>query len=617
MGEINMKIIESITIRYFRSVYTLTLPECKDLTIITGKNDVGKSNILKALNLFFCQQTDYLHDTNFFEDYSMLRKEEVKKDTIRGQQFISISVRFLRGDRMPNSLPPSFTVTKRWDMHSSEPKTTSDVQNRMKQYAKKSGIKYSEKTTTTSLSVFLNKIKYVYIPAIKDNRVFSETLNILQQSLFASKNKNILDAPISEANCAIQNILCDLQNDFQMSTGISNFIELPNTLNYTNGLLQINTNAGVGNVPIDKRGDGIRSHYIPKILNFVANHSSNLYIWGFEEPENSYEYRRCIQVAEEFDKKYCIKSQVFITSHSPAFFSNESDSKIVVRIGNSGGKTVTLDDKRPLDEELGYIELYKDFITQIKNLQYCQMEKDRELAELKEYLKDLPVPIVLTEGKTDAELLKIAIQKLGLTEFADYEIKPIVSGKTSNNEALLKYLQNIRDNMSVIAPVIGMFDRDTTIKVRLSDDSEVDIRDNEYVKLGKNIYAFAIPIPHERQEKDNVSIEHYFTDDEIKTECDGKRLFMGNEFYSTGVHRDGQDLFYKAAVTVAGTIKIIEHESNKYVTKLDGTGDFSLSKAMFVRAIAEEKEGFKKISFLEFRKIFDVLQEIANDSKSS
>ena len=73
-----MKVVESITIRYFRSVYTLTISPCNDITVITGKNDVGKSNVLKALNLFFCQQTDHLNGFNFSEDYSMLRKEEVK-----------------------------------------------------------------------------------------------------------------------------------------------------------------------------------------------------------------------------------------------------------------------------------------------------------------------------------------------------------------------------------------------------------------------------------------------------------------------------------------------------------------------------------------------------------
>lgn len=40
-----MNIIDSVTIRYFRSVYTLNLSNCKDLNVFSGKNDVGKSNL--------------------------------------------------------------------------------------------------------------------------------------------------------------------------------------------------------------------------------------------------------------------------------------------------------------------------------------------------------------------------------------------------------------------------------------------------------------------------------------------------------------------------------------------------------------------------------------------
>lgn len=605
-----MKIIDSVTIRYFRSIYTLTLNQCEDLTIITGKNDVGKSNILKALNLFFCQQSDYMKRYNFSDDYSISRKEDVKKDTIRGQQFISISVHFLRGERMQNSLPPAFTVTKRWDMHSQECKTVSDVQRRMKSYASKKGIRYSEKTTNMSLSAFLNRIKYIYIPAIKDDRVFSETLNILQQSLFDAKNKAILDAPIGEANKAVQNVVKELQTDFKAATGISNFIELPNTLNYTNGLLQVNTQTIGGTVSIDKRGDGIRTHYIPKILNYVASHSKNIYVWGFEEPENSYEYRRCMQVAEEFEKQYCKNSQIFITSHSPAFFANKAEHKTIVRIGRNNGKTTILDNQIPLDEELGYIELYRTFANQVKDLESQTIEQEEQIATLKEKLSKVEVSIVITEGKTDAALLKLAIKKLELQIFDTWEIQSVISGNTTNNESLLRFVNDLSKNMNPATPIIGMFDRDTKLQI---PGTKLDIREFEYKKLSKNVYVFAIPVPHNRAETNDISIEHYFTDSEIRTEIDNKRLFMGTEFYPTGVYR-GDEAWYCKDKNKLGTIKIIEHETKNYVTKEDGTGDYSISKARFVECIERNLPGFDSISFEEFRKIFDVLTKIKEDS---
>ena len=77
-----MKIIDSITIRYFRSVYTLNIGQCEDITIVSGRNDVGKSNILKALNLFFCQQSDYLHNFDLWE-----KIDENKRYLFRGYRW--------------------------------------------------------------------------------------------------------------------------------------------------------------------------------------------------------------------------------------------------------------------------------------------------------------------------------------------------------------------------------------------------------------------------------------------------------------------------------------------------------------------------------------------------
>ena len=45
--------ISKIEIQYFRSVYRETISSVQELNVFTGKNDVGKSNVLKALNLFF------------------------------------------------------------------------------------------------------------------------------------------------------------------------------------------------------------------------------------------------------------------------------------------------------------------------------------------------------------------------------------------------------------------------------------------------------------------------------------------------------------------------------------------------------------------------------------
>ena len=91
---------------------------------------------------------------------------------------------------------------------------------------------------------------------------------------------------------------------------------------------------------------------------------------------------------------------------------------------------------------------------------------------------------------------------------------------------------------------------------------------------------------------------------------------MGNEFYPTGVYKGDEELFYNAASSVSGTIKIIEHESKRYVRKTDGSGDYSISKAKIVEYIDSGEEGFSEISFGEFRKIFDVISQIEFDNSA-
>ena len=108
---------------------------------------------------------------------------------------------------------------------------------------------------------------------------------------------------------------------------------------------------------------------------------------------------------------------------------------------------------------------------------------------------------------------------------------------------------------------------------------------------------------------------HYFTNDEIMRENEqGQRLFFGNEFNATGNHIDASKQYhYHNIKNLLGTIKIIEHETNNYVTDLQGNGDYSLSKKHFAEAIRDDRPNFNDFDFSEFNKIFDIVREIIKD----
>ena len=61
-------IIREIRIKNFRSIVEATIP-LDNFNIFVGLNDCGKSNVLKALNLFFNGETEAGHSLDFKRDY--------------------------------------------------------------------------------------------------------------------------------------------------------------------------------------------------------------------------------------------------------------------------------------------------------------------------------------------------------------------------------------------------------------------------------------------------------------------------------------------------------------------------------------------------------------------
>lgn len=73
-----MVTIKRVHIKNFRSIVDETI-ELKDFNCFVGKNDSGKSNVLKALNLFFNEKTDFDTPFDFESDYSKFAKRGQKQ----------------------------------------------------------------------------------------------------------------------------------------------------------------------------------------------------------------------------------------------------------------------------------------------------------------------------------------------------------------------------------------------------------------------------------------------------------------------------------------------------------------------------------------------------------
>jgi ABC-type histidine transport system ATPase subunit len=74
-----MKLIRRIEISYLRSLYTAVLDRPGDMNVVFGRNDSGKSNLLRALNLFFNEETEPGRgEIEFDLDFSDIRRDAAK-----------------------------------------------------------------------------------------------------------------------------------------------------------------------------------------------------------------------------------------------------------------------------------------------------------------------------------------------------------------------------------------------------------------------------------------------------------------------------------------------------------------------------------------------------------
>ncbi len=445
-----MKIIEQIEIKNFRSFgnrkkESYKLIKIGDLNVISGANDSGKSNILRALNLFFNGQTNLNQFFDFERDF--YTKENPDSDDIK-EELVTVKVWFNNYKNKDKNikqkskafLPSKFWVSKRWkktsQYSSSDLKSSIDIEFKKEKgeshnnFLDENGelVSHFKAGLQKQLTDFLNSIQFHYVPAIKDRSYFSHLFGELQQTLWKTKTSKVESKKIDFEN-AIQEETDILMQEFKASISgnskIDSFnpvFELPSDLINLFRALVVQT----GNVDLTLRGDGLQAKLIPEILNFIAIKENSFtsrsiksgykakkyFIWGFEEPENSYEYRNSQILANKFQNVFYKNAQIFITTHSFNFLGLEGSHISKYRVwknletmssrisklrkdkrGNIKFES-NLDfksDWKKLEEELGFFYLNSE----LKEL-YEKQEKDLNL--LSEQIEKVNKPILYSEG---------------------------------------------------------------------------------------------------------------------------------------------------------------------------------------------------------------------------
>jgi hypothetical protein len=154
--------------------------------------------------------------------------------------------------------------------------------------------------------------------------------------------------------------------------------------------------------------------------------------------------------------------------------------------------------------------------------------------------------------------------------------------------------------------IIGLFDRDHDPIIKdIEKDRQV------YKDYGNNVYAFCIPVPQFRIDKNQtkISIEYLYTDDEIKTPLEnGCRLFFGTEFTKHSLRHNTENLILRYP-NGKGEDKIIENNGGQAVFDKDEQNVLA-KKDDFAEAILHDKIQISAQSWENFRPIFDKIKKI-------
>jgi predicted ATP-dependent endonuclease of OLD family len=380
--------------------------------VLVGRNDVGKSTALKALDIFLNNKTPSSDSSNLSTDNSIITIELVfEPDNSEIIIDEAITTTFLNEELL--SEDGKLRIKKEWDVSKAKPTPTTYI--RRKIYAEDDFLllaeakliklceKYGIVTQKANNEEFNNvekrqKIRELYAQQNAEHHYDWEKLPTTgsgRGKLINDAIKIILprfeyfkaDSSLSEADTAIQNYFRDIAHTAMKNSGMDDveaivkdsllsvlgkITEKINKVVSSNDKVEpdiefdwskvvktgFKTHGDTENVPLSLRGDGFRRITMMSYFEHLAeenNLENSHMIFGFEEPETFLHPSAQEQLFEKLFDLTESGYQVLISSHSPIIVSstNQNDLIHVTRVNNSAQYQANIEDLKTIAEDLG------------------------------------------------------------------------------------------------------------------------------------------------------------------------------------------------------------------------------------------------------------------------
>lgn len=444
-----MKLITEIVVDHFRSIRTQHLQFLGNFTAFAGLNNSGKSNLLRALHLFFNNQTDSDTPFDFSRDYYChdLSLKKSKKIGITVKFELPDIFKFRQGlNAAEQLLGRVFTLRKVWMRGSPAPLFYLNKDDAPLASEKKSLVEQ-----------FLSLISFRYVP----NRVMP--LEIIRNEHRALRDvliRRLAKRAKKQADVfhAIENTSASLIKALRTSVHSAcpdvGSIRLATPLSWQDLIFAFGYKLKVQNAEIDDtaQGSGIQSLLMFETLSLLDRDYFQKFgwrqaaIWAVEEPESSLhtslearmaEYLRSLAV----DPKN--RLQILCTTHSDMIL--RSADKPVLTALRSGESVFSAPDRGSV-------------LTDAARLGISRWTHP--------LLHDPLHPLILVEGKYDSAFLEQALRLMAPQETICVSFLELLQGgnATGGDKHLQQY---IKSNSAVIrtrdacAPVIVLLDWDS------------------------------------------------------------------------------------------------------------------------------------------------------------
>jgi hypothetical protein len=453
-----MPIVNYVRIENFRSIRSLTLDGLDDYIPLVGLNSSGKSNVLRALNVFFNGLVDEDgRPLDLADDYSSYAPKGKKKavSVTVGLDLTEIHVRGQEEFQADHGIHGVLFVKRSWSL---SPDKTSNLES-IEFGPSLDALTPAGLTELAAVQTHLRSIRYIYVPNhTRPADLIRSELAPLRPTLVARlrATKAYRDASMSDLLAELGRMGDRMFGDVATSLkrGLPNTTVSPDLpsdfadLIFTVGVRAI-SDANVGRSP-EFEGSGAQAFMLLHILDLAdrASRSKGFgwvqgSIWAMEEPESFLHAGLRAQFSSDLrDYADDPRRQVIITTHQDEFVRVARDAWVTSKSAD-GTSAVKLRARDALEAST------KRAITTFRHPLFTYPD----------------VPVVLVEGKFDDVYLRDALAAAELRPRWKLISPDEAFGDGSGGDALYQYLKY---NAQVIssrpnpAPVIVLRDWEAT-----------------------------------------------------------------------------------------------------------------------------------------------------------